>query len=265
MAITVTALSTTAVKGTRIRSVESVTLDEGGARGDRAFYVVDADGALVNGKRVGLLQTVVADYDMEAGTLALRFPNGEATTDAVRLGDAVDTRFFSKPRRARALDGPWADALSRFAGQPLALVAAEVGVGVDRGRGGAASLVSRGSLARLARADTPFGARGGGAPVDARRFRMLIEVDGIAAHEEDRWVGCVVAVGGARLRMQGNVGRCVTTTRGPETGEVDLPTLKMLSSYRRDEATTEPLAFGVYGEVVEAGVVRVGDTVMFEG
>ena len=37
----VTALSTTAVKGMRLRQVERVELDELGARGDRSFCVID--------------------------------------------------------------------------------------------------------------------------------------------------------------------------------------------------------------------------------
>lgn len=256
MAITVCALSMTPVKGTRIRSVTSVTLDEHGARGDRAFYVVDEAGALVNGKRLGSLQTVVAHYDLDADTLALHFPDGEEASGPVGLGPEITTTFFSRPRAARVLDGPWAAALSRYTGQPLRLVSA--GSGVDRGHEGAVSIVSRGSLERLAQAD---GTPGAGGAIDARRFRMLIEVDGVAAHAEDRWVGRTVMVGGARLRIHGHVGRCVTTTRGPETGEVDFPTLKLLATYRREQPTTEPLAFGIHGEVLSGATVRVGDPV----
>ena len=270
MGISVTALSTTAVKGTRIREVESVVLDEHGALGDRAFYVVDADGALVNGKRLGLLQTVVADYDLGAGRLALRFPDRGAVEGPVRLGPAIPTTFFSRPRDARVLDGPWAQALSDYAGTPLRIVEAEIGA--DRGRAGATSLISRGSLARLARADAPSGAGGATAPasqsrrvVDARRFRMLIEVDGLEPHAEDGWVAREVQVGEARLRFHGHVGRCVTTTRDPQSGEVDLPTLKMLAGYRRQEPSTEPLPFGIYGEVLHGGTVRLGDPVAVVG
>ena len=117
------------------------------------------------------------------------------------------------------------------------------------------SLVSRASLAGLARvADV--------AEVDARRFRMLVEIDGVGAHAEDAWVERDVRVGAALVRMRGHVGRCIITSRHPETGDVDLPTLDLLASYRRDATTTEPLAFGIYGEVLEPGRVRVGDAVV---
>jgi hypothetical protein len=39
-----------------------------------------------------------------------------------------------------------------------------------------------------------------------------------------------------------------------------MPTLELLS-YRRDLPSTEPLAFGVFGEVLEPGLVRLGDPV----
>jgi uncharacterized protein len=91
---------------------------------------------------------------------------------------------------------------------------------------------------------------------------MLIEIDGVDPHAEDDWLERELTVGDARVRIRGHVGRCATTTRGPESGEVDLPTLKLLAAYRRDLDTTEPLAFGVHGEVVHGGTVRVGDPVV---
>jgi uncharacterized protein YcbX len=90
---------------------------------------------------------------------------------------------------------------------------------------------------------------------------MLIEVDGVEPHGEDAWIDREITVGEARLRVRGHVGRCATTTRSPDTGEVDYPTLKLLATYRRDLETTEPLAFGVHGEVVRGGTVRLGDPV----
>lgn len=267
MALTVSALHTTPVKSTQIRAVDAIELDRSGARGDRAFYVVDETGALVNGKRIGSLHTVIADYAVRGGTLTLRFPDGEEVGAPVRLGAEVVTSFFGAPRPARVLDGPWSAALSHFAERSLRIVTA--GSAVDRGIEGAVSLVSRGSLERLAEVDGPDGhdedgarSHRSGEAVDPRRFRMLIEIDGVPAHEEDRWVGREIRVGEARLRIQGHVGRCVTTTRGAESGEVDLPTLKMLATYRLDEPTTEPLAFGVHGEVLEGGSVRIGDAVV---
>ena len=57
------------------------------------------------------------------------------------------------------------------------------------------------------------------------------------------------------------MGRCLVTSRDPESGDVDLPTLEILGEYRRGLASTEPLAFGIHGEVVRPGTVRLGDPV----
>jgi uncharacterized protein YcbX len=129
---------------------------------------------------------------------------------------------------------------------------------VDRGRFGAATLLSLASLERL-RVES-----GSESPVDRRRFRMTFGVDGVDAHEEDSWVGRRVRVGDALVVPIGNVGRCVITTQNPDTGVSDLDTLKGLAAYRRDIETTEPLPFGVHASVVEPGRVRVGDPVALE-
>jgi uncharacterized protein YcbX len=53
----------------------------------------------------------------------------------------------------------------------------------------------------------------------------------------------------------------VITNRDPDSGEITLQTLKILGTYRRGTETTEPVAFGIYGEVVRPGTIRVGDPV----
>jgi uncharacterized protein YcbX len=170
----------------------------------------------------------------------------------VEYGDVLQTRFLSSRRPARELHGPWSAALSEYFDQPLRVVAPEVGA--DRGHAGATSIISRASLRRLAEVAERDA-------VDPRRFRMLIEIEGVSAHEEDGWIGRRVRVGEATLRMRGNIGRCLVTSRDAETGEIDLPTLDLLRDYRGELESTEPLPFGIYGEVVSGGAVRVGDAV----
>ncbi len=63
------------------------------------------------------------------------------------------------------------------------------------------------------------------------------------------------------MKLHGDVGRCVVTTQDPDTGERDLDTLRTLTGYRGEVETTERLPFGVWGEVVEPGTVRLGDAV----
>lgn len=256
MAITVTGLAVTPVKGMRLRAVDAVELSELGARGNRAFYVIDENRRLMNGKGAGSMQAVVPDYDLDTGELTFTFPSGEVVGGHVEYGDEIQTNFFGSIYFAKELMGPWAAALSDFMGHPVRLVAPEIGV--DRGRAGAVSLMSRASLRELAKV-------AGSEPVDARRFRMLIEIEGVDAHAEDDWVRHKVRIGRALIQWHGHVGRCATTTRDPDSGEVTFPTLHVLAAYRKEHRSEEPLPFGIYGEVLEGGPVRVGDPVTVEG
>lgn len=250
--ISVRGLAVTAVKATRLREVQSVALGRFGAEGNRRFYVIDERGQMVNGKRVGALQSVLAE--LSDHRLALTFPDGRVVEDRLSVGPPVKTQFFSLEREVPLLEGPWSEALSELARQRLRLVDAGEEGGVDRGAEAGVTLISRGSLGRLS-------SEAGLSSVDVRRFRMLIEVDGIAPHAEDHWIGRKVRIGEALVQFAGNVGRCMVTTRNPESGQVDLKTLHFLQSYRSDVDTTEPLPFGIYGSVLEGGTVRIGDRV----
>lgn len=247
---TVRGLALTAVKGTQVRSVESIELGSDGAAGNRRFFIVDRRGRMVNGKTIGELQSVMTEC--LDGSLRFTFPGERVVQAPVALGEELTTFFFSRPRAARLLDGPWSAALSEFVGRDVRVV--DGGLAPDRGVAGSVSMISRASMERLAsEADQPS--------VDVRRFRMLIEVEGIEAHEEDRWIGRTVMIGRAMVRFQGNIGRCLVTSRDPETGEIDLATLDILGGYRRELASTEPLPFGIYGQVTGGGPVRLGDRV----
>jgi uncharacterized protein len=250
---TVAALQTTPVKGLRIVAREAIELGSDGVADDRRFYLVDDRGRMVNGKQLGALQEVVAT--LGDGELALAFPDGTRVAGPAEVaGEELATSFFSRPTPARELPGDFGAALSAHVGRRLRVVEPVHRKAVDRGRAGAASIISRASLQALERL--------AGETVDARRFRMLVEVDGLAeAHEEDTWVGRTLRVGDALVRVRGHVGRCLITQRHPESGGADLPTLDLLRSYRGGLDTTEPLAFGVYGEVLEPGRVAVGDVV----
>lgn len=254
----VAALSLAPVKGLRLARTQQLFLDPGGARGDRRFYLVEDRGWMVNGKHSAAFNEVVAELADEEQDgeerLTLRFPDGSTVSESVELGEPLQTRFFSRPREARLVLGPFSQALSEHAGEQLRLVRPSGGSGVDRGRRGGMSMISRGSLQALA-------AAAGEPAVDARRFRMTIELEGLEPFAEEEWLGRTVQVGEARVRPLGNVGRCIVTSRDPESGEVDLPTLDLLRELRAGVQSTEPLPFGVVGEVVQPGAVRVGDRV----
>lgn len=252
---TVHALQLTPVKGLRVVSRERVFLTPTGVSEDRRFYLVDERGRMVNSKQLGTLNEIVAEYEHGARTLALTFPDGAVVAGDVEPGEQIDTRFYSRPATAHELRGGFSEAVSEHVGRPVRLVEGLDRNGIDRGRKGAISLVSQASLGALARF-------AGADEVDARRFRMLVVVGGLdEPHEEDTWVGEQLRVGAALVRVRGHVGRCNITHRHPETGDADLRTLDLLRQYRAELDTTEPLAFGVYGEVREPGAVAVGDAI----
>jgi hypothetical protein len=246
-------ISLTPVKALALNHVDEIELLEGGLRGDRRFYLVDERNRLVSDKERGQLQLVHAQHDEERDVLSVRLADGTAVDGELERGEELTTNFHRRPLAARRVAGPWDEALSDVAGEPVRLVEPQRG-GADRGRSGAATLLGEASLAALADVlQVSF--------VDGRRFRMNFGVTGIAAHQEDSWIGRRLHVGDAVVVPLGNVGRCVITKQNPDTGETDLDTLNGLAGYRGEIETTEPLPFGVHAAVAQAGRVRVGDAI----
>ena len=198
---------------------------------------------------------VAADADPDGSRLSLRFADGSLVEGEVELLEPVETDFFGRPVAGRIVGGGFSEALSTFAGRPLTLVRVdEAGAGSDRGVGAAVSAVSEGSLEALAEVAAV-------ADVDRRRFRMLFGIGGVAAHEEDTWIGRRVAFGDAVVLVHTLVGRCAVTSHDPDTGVRSLDTLRTIRRYRSDVVSEEALPFGVCGQVEKRGRVRVGDLV----
>ena len=247
------------VKGLSLESREYVVLGPNGVEDDRRFLLIDDDRRLVNGKRLAALTTIGAHFDPATNCLELRMPGDGAVTGTVALGEPVTVE--GRQGGGHVVNGPWAAALSEELGRSVRLVHLDdAGKGHDRAsKEGAATLLSLASLERLADEANV------GAPVDARRFRMLIGIDGATAHEEDGWIGRRVHVGKAIVIPAGNVGRCEVTTLHPDRGVSDLPTLKVLADYRKGVTSSEPLAFGIWARVERPGRIALGDAITVEG
>ena len=71
------------------------------------------------------------EYDAETEYLTLHFPDGSVADGEVSLGDEVTTDFYGRPVAGNYVEGPWSDALSAWAGQPLRLVQSPPGLAVD--------------------------------------------------------------------------------------------------------------------------------------
>lgn len=240
------------VKGLALVERAAIALESGGVAENRRFFILGDDGRHLSGLRHGPLVTIVPDYDPASESLALRFPDGAVVEgSAVAEGEAIELPFLDRRLAGRVVDGPFAQALSDFVGRPLRLArasstaeASEAGV----------SMISEASIDAIERGAGHVG------PLDDRRFRMLITVDGVRAYGEEAWVGSEIRVGGAVVLVTQACPRCATTTRDPATGLRDFDALAAIHEVR-GLSERRTIDLGVYGRVVEAGTVAVGDEV----
>src|ERR1700730_8532208 len=106
--------------------------------------------------------------------------------------------------------------------------------------------------------------RESGRDVDLRRFRpnVVIETDGAEPFEEDQWVGRTLMFGkgnsGAALRVTMRDERCVMVNLDPDTAERDSAVMKTVVRLNQNYA-------GVYGTVVRAGELHIGQVVTLGG
>ena len=244
--ITVARINVAPVKGLGLAHPDEVELTEQGVAGNRRFFL-RRDERLYNGKDCGPLVRIRPE--VHDGRLSLTFPDGRELAGPVELGDPVATNFWDhRDVHGNVVLGPWAEALSAYTGKDVQLIRVDDGqTAVDVHPG---TVVSRASCGRLG--DEL------GADVDGRRFRMLFELDGAGAHEEDEWEGA--RIGEAVVRFAGLVARCAVTTQDPDTGIPTLDTLRGIRAYR-EQRDPKLVDFGVYFEIEQPGRVRVGDVV----
>jgi uncharacterized protein YcbX len=138
-------------------------------------------------------------------------------------------------------------------------LAARLGQGVwaikhDRGTFDAfpVSLVTRQGLAALGRRV--------GTEVDVRRFRpnLVLDAPGTEEFPEDRWLGRLLRVGTAVVRVDQPVERCAMVNVDPDSLARNADVLRTIAQQRA-------LDFAVYGSTVIPGTVRPGDPVVLVG
>jgi len=250
---TVVRLNVTPVKSTALHNPERIMLESHGAVGNREFFFVDGGGRRFGGSRKAPLMQIRAEHDSSEDRLTLRLPDGIVISGrAAAGGEALTVNFYGRAVPAHVVEGDWEESLSRYAGHTVRL--ARVDRPGDATDERPVTLVSLASVEELSRQG------GRDRPVDAGRFRMLVEMDGCEPHEEDTWSGRQVRIGEAVVAVGDPVPRCVITTLDPQTGVRDFPTLSVIRAYRGVAGDNE-LQFGVYGDVVRPGSIMVGDPV----
>ncbi len=241
MSVHVVRINVTPVKSLRLHHPKAVELGPDGAREDRRFLLVDDGRRLYNGKRDTSLVRSSATWDPAERRLAVTMPDGSVIDGEVAADGATLVEVYGRQVRGRVIVGPWADAFSDLVGRALTLVEREDGAWATDSR--PATLVSRGSL--------------GITDGDGRRFRMLLELDGLEPLGEEAWGSRRVRVGDATLLVGRPTPRCAVPSASPDTGVRDRDVLRELIE-RRGPVDGEP-CLGVYAEVLEPGTVRVGD------
>lgn len=110
------------IKALAIQELERVELGPLGVEYDRRFCIVDEAGRMLNAKRVPGFVTVRPLFDDASRRLTLRMPGGEGVGGAVELGAQVRVSIYGRHVPARAVAGPFAEALSSLARRPVRLV-----------------------------------------------------------------------------------------------------------------------------------------------
>jgi uncharacterized protein YcbX len=247
---TVARFNVTPVKSTALHHPDSIELRRDGAVGDRRFLFARSDGTRLRGISKAPLMPIVSTWSMADERLTMRFPDGSSVEgSALPVGERIDIKLFDRTVPARAIDPVFTEAARRVVDDET-LSVFRVDEPEFAGGGHRASIISLASVADV-------GSRGGDALLDPRRFRMLIELDGVEAYGEDGWRSRRLRVGGAVLRLGQRIHRCVMTNLAPDTGENDFDALTALAEHRK--VGTE-LLLGVYGDVERPGRIEVGDS-----
>jgi uncharacterized protein len=198
-----------------------------GFQGDRRFAAVAADGAVLTARRTSSLLGFRARFpDSERlDRPVVTAPDGsELAVDDPRLGVLVGDAVGRDAQMAQSGAGV-------FDAAPIHIV-------TDRS---------------LRMVDEWAGQQ-----LDVARFRPNVVIELDRDHDafcESDWVGRDIGLGQAVVRIVSPTERCVVTTIDPDTLDRDRVVLSELA-VRRDNL------FGVYGQVVCPGWVRIGDPVV---
>lgn len=239
----VSRINVTPVKSLRLHHPDSLWIDRHGSRDDRRFLLVDDRGRLYNGNRDAALVRAESIWDAGSRCLTMTVPEAGRIEGQVLRGAPTIVDVYGRRVRGHVVEGGWAAALSQLVGRSLTLV--------ERQDDGWATDIRPVTLVSQASLDLVGG--------DGRRFRMLLEIEGLRPLEEETWRNRRLHVGEATLLVGHPTPRCAFPSADPDTGRRDRDVLRELINVRG--AIRGPASLGVYAEVLKPGLVRVGDAV----
>src|SRR2546423_10388375 len=144
----VSLISIAPVKGFALLHPDQVELGRDGVSTNRCFYVAELDGTRLRSSKTDWLCRFRADYNAEAESLRMRFPDGtEVEGSAAENGQRIRSDFNGREVEASIVEGPWTEALSAEAGKQVRLAR---GLRPATSYEHVASLMSEASLDRLA-------------------------------------------------------------------------------------------------------------------
>jgi uncharacterized protein YcbX len=274
MTLRIAELTLYPIKGCRGISLTSAVLAATGLEaegiGDREWVIIDADGEFLSQREHPKLALI--DTRLTASSLQLKAP-GMLLLDVpfASEGDVVRAQVWNDSVAA-VTQGEIADHwISAFLGVPARLLRFDfegTRLAAHRYTGKVdapykfadAFPLLLASTASLAEVNSRL-VRRGHAPVEMRRFRPNLVLDGLPAFEEDYIK--LLRVGNASVRPVKRCARCTVPGVDPATGEQTSIVPDLLASFRR---TDDGVMFGVNAIVIEGAgsMLKIGDEVEVE-
>lgn len=248
------------VKGFTPEQCEVVNvLDEGRIVGDRVLGVRFADSGVIDDAWSKKHQFVALMNTPGIARLQLRFDHQKrrlciSLEGEVLVNEALDEKGRSKIAAAienyvlKLDENPLSSHPERL---PLRLVGNGITPRYQDNEAGQITLHGRASLAAV-------GAAVGDNDLNELRFRSNIVIDGLAAWEEQSWVGRRIRIGQVNFDVVMPKSRCLATQANPSSGKRDLPILKTLTRVFNQEKPTFAVAMLTRGV---GGPIQLGDKV----
>jgi uncharacterized protein YcbX len=238
------------VKGLTGESLQSIRVEAGGTVPfDRAYAIENGPGRFdpAAPRHLPKINFLMLMRDERLASLEARFDEPSEALTILRAGKQV-ARGELKTRLGRQIIEQFLAAYMQgeLRGPPKIVTAP--GHSFSDVAAKCLHIVNLASLRELERA--------AGRPVDRRRFRANVYIDGAPPWAEFHWLDQRLRVGGIEVEAFRRTQRCDATNVDPVTAERDMAIPALL------QRTWGHSDFGIYAKVVSGGIARVGDEIV---